>query len=89
MHTPQKDDSLPYYLTKRQVALLQGLTRNDPRDRAIVEALYTTGARKIELLEIKLEDIKWETRQIWIRKGNGNKERFVLFPHKCAERLST
>ncbi len=89
VHTPQKDDSLPYYLTKRQVALLQELTRNDPRDRAIVETLYTTGVRVSELLQIKLVDIKWETRQIWIRKGKGNKERFVLFTHECAERLKT
>ena len=87
--TPKKDDSLPYYLSKRQVALLQELTRNDPRDRAIVEALYTTGVRISELLQIKLEDIKWETWQIWIRKGKGNKERFVLFTHDCAERLKT
>ncbi|MFD5853872.1 site-specific tyrosine recombinase/integron integrase [Cytobacillus pseudoceanisediminis] len=89
VHTPKKDDTLPYYLSKRQVALLQELTRDDPRDRAIVETLYTTGVRISELLQIKLEDIKWETRQIWIRKGKGNKERFVLFTHECAERLKT
>ena len=89
VHTPKKDDSLPYYLTKRQVALLQELTKKDPRDRAIVETLYTTGVRVSELLGIRVEDIKWETRQIWIRKGKGNKERFVLFTHECAERLRT
>lgn len=87
VHTPQKDDSLPYYLSKREVALLQELTRTDLRNRAIVETLYTTGVRISELLNIKLEDVKWETRQIWIRKGKGNKERFVLFTHECGERL--
>jgi site-specific recombinase XerD len=89
IHTPKKDDSLPYYLSKRQVALLQELTKEDSRDKAIVETLYATGVRVSELLQIKLEDIKWETRQIWIRKGKGNKERFVLFTHDCAERLKT
>ncbi|WP_019243124.1 MULTISPECIES: site-specific tyrosine recombinase/integron integrase [Bacillus] len=89
VYTPQKDDTLPYYLTKRQMALLQELTKSDPRDRAIIETLYATGVRVSELLEIKLEDIKWETRQIWIRKGKGNKERFVLFTYECAERLKT
>jgi site-specific recombinase XerD len=89
VHTPKKDDSLPYYLSKRQIALLQELTREDYRYRAIVEALYTTGVRISELLNIKLEDVKWETRQIWIRKGKGNKERFVLFTHDCSERLKT
>lgn len=89
VHTPQKDDSLPYYLSKREVALLQELTRHDLRDRAIVETLYATGVRINELLNIKLDDVKWETRQIWIRKGKGNKERFVLFTHECAERLKS
>ncbi|MDK7668681.1 site-specific tyrosine recombinase/integron integrase [Cytobacillus oceanisediminis] len=89
VHTPKKDDSLPYYLSKRQVALLQELTKEDPRDRAVIETLYTTGVRVSELLDIRIEDIKWETRQIWIRKGKGNKERFVLFTHDCAERLKT
>lgn len=85
--TPQKEDSLPSYLTKRQLALLQELAIDNSRDRAIVESLYATGARISELLSIRLEDIKWETRQILIRKGKGNKERPVLFSHECAERL--
>jgi site-specific recombinase XerD len=89
IHTPKKDDSLPYYLSKRQVALLQELTKGHSRNRAIVEALYTTGVRVSELLQIQLEDIKWEARQIWIRKGKGNKGRFVFFTHDCAERLKT
>jgi site-specific recombinase XerD len=89
VHTPKIDDSLPYYLSKRQIALLQELTRPDLRDRAIVETLYSTGVRISELLNITLDDVKWESRQIWIRKGKGNKERFVLFTHDCAEHLKT
>ncbi|SFD39872.1 integrase/recombinase XerD [Bacillus sp. OV194] len=89
VHTPKKDDSLPYYLSRRQIALLQEHTKNDLRDRAIVDTLYATGVRVSELLQIRLEDIKWETRQIWIRNGKGNKERFVLFTHECSERLKT
>lgn len=87
IHTPRKNDSLPYYLNKREVALLQELTKNDARERAIVDTLYNTGVRISELLNIKLGDVKWETLEIWIRKGKGNKERFVLFTHECAERL--
>ena len=85
--TPKKDDVLPYYLSRRQLAGLQELTRNDYQFRPIIEALYSTGVRVSELLHIKLEDIKWDTRQIWIRKGKGTKERFVLFSYDCAERL--
>jgi site-specific recombinase XerD len=89
VQTPKKDDSLPYYLSKHQIALLQEFTKHDARNRAIVETLYATGVRVSELIQIRQDDIKWETRQIWIRKGKGNKERFVLFTHDCAERLKT
>lgn len=85
--TPKKEDSLPYYLERKHLTLLQELTRGDLRDRAIVEALYATGLRISELLNIKLSDIKWETKLIWIRKGKGNKERFVIFTHDCSIRL--
>ncbi|MGE7667168.1 site-specific tyrosine recombinase/integron integrase [Ureibacillus composti] len=89
VYSPKIDDSLPRYLSKRQLALLQELTRNNIRDRAMVETLYATGVRISELLNIRLEDVKWETRQILIRKGKGNKERFVLFSYECLERLKT
>ena len=89
VHTPKNEDSLPYYLNKRQLAELQEMARKNLRERAIVEMLYATGVRISELLNITLEDIKWDSRQIWIRKGKGNKERFVLFTHECAERLKT
>jgi len=84
---PQPKDSLPVYLDKAALAQLLELSRDTLRDRALVEALYSTGARISELLSIKLEDIKWDTQQIWIRKGKGNKERFVLFTTECSERL--
>ncbi len=87
VRSPKKEDSLPYYLSKRQLALLQEHVRHEVRERAIIDMLYATGVRISELLNIKLEDIKWDTRQVWIRKGKGNKERFVLFTHECAERL--
>jgi integrase/recombinase XerC len=89
VRTPLKEDKLPYYLDKRQLVLLQELVKENERDRVIVETLYATGVRISELLNIKLEDVKWDSRQIWIQKGKGNKERFVLFTHECAERLKS
>lgn len=87
--SPQKEDSLPYYLTKRQLALLRECTINNSRERAIVETLFATGVRINELLNIRLENIKWDSKQIWIRKAKNNQERFVLFTHACEERLKS
>lgn len=81
------DDYLPLYLNKSTLVLLMEAAKNNLRDRAIIETLYATGVRVSELINIKLTDIKWDNRQIWISKGKGNKERFVLFTSDCAERL--
>jgi site-specific recombinase XerD len=84
---PRIKDSPPVYLDKAALAQLMEEAKEHPRERAIIETLYATGVRISELLNIRLEDIKWDTRQIWIRKGKGDKERFVLFTVECAERL--
>ncbi|WP_027365556.1 site-specific tyrosine recombinase/integron integrase [Desulfotruncus alcoholivorax] len=84
---PRIKESPPIYLNKADLAHLMEEAKEHPRERAIIETLYATGVRISELLNIRLEDIKWDTRQIWIRKGKGDKERFVLFTAACAERL--
>jgi site-specific recombinase XerD len=40
-----------------------------------------TGCRVSELSNLKIEDIDWESKIIFIRKGKGNKERYIpLYP---------
>lgn len=88
IQTPRTQEEIPKFLSKKQLVQLQEITRQDIRDRVIIEILYATGVRVSELIHIRLEDIKWESRQIWIRKGKGNKERFVLFSYACLERIN-
>jgi len=78
---------LPVYLNQYELAKLMEEAKGFPRERAIIETLYATGVRVSELLNIREVDIKWETKLIWIRKGKGCKERYVLFTTECAERL--
>ncbi|HBV96177.1 MAG: integrase [Peptococcaceae bacterium BICA1-7] len=84
---PQIDQSLPVYLETNEIAQLMEVAKEYPRDRTVFEILYDTGIRANELLNIKLSDIRWDTQQIWIRKGKGKKDRFVLFTAECAERI--
>lgn len=48
------------------------------RERAIVELLYATGCRIKELVEIKVEDIDFESRKIFVT-GKLGKSRYVVF----------
>ena len=46
------------------------------RDKLMIELFYTTGIRRIELIEIKLEHLDLENRMLKV-KGKRNKERFI------------
>jgi integrase/recombinase XerD len=47
------------------------------RDRAILEALYSTGMRRMEAVELKLYDLQFDRGLILIRQGKGHKDRYV------------
>lgn len=47
------------------------------RDRAILELIYSTGARRMEACGLSMTDVDLETGSLRIRHGKGNKERYV------------
>ena len=84
---PKMEEKLPRYLTKEQLARLRTLTEGKVLDRAIVEVLYTTGIRVVEMVNMKREDINWDERFITIPEAKGKTERIVMFTRECAEYL--
>jgi len=47
------------------------------RDRAIMETLYSTGIRRMELARLKLEDIGFDASTMQVRCGKGRRDRVV------------
>ena len=47
------------------------------RDRAMMETLYSTGMRRMELIRLKLLDLDWHRRVVFIREGKGRRDRYV------------
>ncbi|RYG71390.1 integrase [Lentibacillus lipolyticus] len=84
---PRIEDKLPYYLDRKQLGKLREITKDKPRDRAIIETLYATGVRVSELVSIQKTDINWDERKILIPKGKGKKARIVCFTRECEGRL--
>ena len=54
------------------VATLLGL-----RDRAILEVLYSTGLRRMEVIGLDLPDLDAERGVVFVREGKGRKDRLV------------
>jgi len=53
---------------------------NDPvglRDRAVIEVLYSTGIRRMEIIALKLYDLSLERGVVLVRQGKGKKDRYV------------
>jgi integrase/recombinase XerC len=84
---PKVEDTLPCYLERDQLQELRELVKDDPLERAIVETLYATGVRSGELVGLKKDDVNWDSKQIIVRDGKGQKDRIVFFTDECAQRL--
>ena len=80
IRTPKQPKHLPRVLTKDDAAALMefpvGQTRSSFRDSALLETLYSTGARVSEIVGINLEDLRASEWLVHLR-GKGRKERIV------------
>jgi integrase/recombinase XerD len=47
------------------------------RDRAILELFYSCGLRKQELCNLKIHDIDFENKTLFVREGKGKKDRYI------------
>lgn len=80
LRSPKLPKPLPRLLTKDDAAaLMEFPTGQSPlplRDRALLETMYSTGARVSEVVGINLDDLN-ETEGIVRLRGKGRKERLV------------
>jgi integrase/recombinase XerD len=78
---PRVEKRLPRALTADEVErVLEMPDLEDDlglRDRAILEVLYSTGMRRIELAGLRLADVARYERTVFVRQGKGKKDRVV------------
>jgi integrase/recombinase XerD len=68
--------TLPKILDPEEVDELVGACRRW-RDRAMVEAMVLGGLRRMEVLGLRLEDLKFAERRVFIAEGKGGHQRIV------------
>jgi integrase/recombinase XerC len=80
LRTPKQPKHLPRVLTKDDADALMtfpnGRTTGSLRDRALLETLYSTGARVSELVSINVDDVRQSEGLVRLQ-GKGRKERIV------------
>jgi len=79
---PRLENRLPKYIlnaeeAERVLAQPEIATSKGLRDRAILETFYSTGMRRIEVVNLKLYDIDADRGTVMIRQGKGKKDRHI------------
>ena len=78
---PRKKEKLPVVISKQEVKALLEHTHNI-KHYCIISMLYSTGIRRGELLNLKLEDIDSQRMLIRIHDAKGGKSRVTLLSNK-------
>lgn len=82
LELPKLERRLPkHVLTIREAeTVLATVNLRDPlgvRDRAILEVLYSTGIRRMEVINLRLYDVDVDRGTLMVRQGKGKKDRMV------------
>lgn len=87
---PKKDKPLPVTVQEedmsRMLDMINAETPRSAQDRAVLELFYGTGIRLSELINLNLEDINMELRQISVM-GKGAKQRIVPLGNSAVSAL--
>jgi integrase/recombinase XerD len=98
LHNPASEIELPRVgrtlpkniLSPQEIELVMlqpGVDPADPvglRDRAILEVIYATGLRRLEMVNLKLFDLQLDRGLIVVRQGKGKKDRYVPIGERAA-----
>ena len=81
----RKPKRLPIVLTRTEMQRILGLLEG--RSQLIAQLLYGSGLRLSEALRLRVKDLDFETLQITIRGGKGDKDRITMLPEKLVPAL--
>lgn len=74
---PFREKKLPEIISENEVYQLLKSTMN-LKHKAIITMLYSSGLRRSELINLRMKDINYDRRIIFIRGGKGKKDRTTI-----------
>ena len=74
----RRSERLPVVLTREEVRRLLGQMSGTPQ--LVARLLYGTGMRLLEGLRLRVKDLDFETGEVVVRSGKGNKDRATVLP---------
>ena len=82
---PQRSKTMPTVLSKDEVKrLIANLTGTN---KLIAQTMYGGGLRVMECMRLRVKDIDFDNRQIIVRDGKGENDRFTILPDSLIQPL--
>ncbi len=79
----KKPKRMPTVLDEQEVAIIMGLMRG--KYKLITPLLYGAGLRIHEALRLRVKDIDFTNKTVFVFRGKGGKDRYTLLPHSLVE----
>ena len=73
-----KKVTVPVVMTRDEVATVLSLMEGTPQ--LMAKLLYGSGVRIMEAVRLRVKDIDYAMKQLTVRSGKGDKDRFTTFP---------
>lgn len=84
-YRPQRAKSIPTVLSKEEVKRLLASLTGTPK--LIAQVMYGSGLRIMEAMRLRIKDIDFDNRQIIVRDGKGENDRFTTLPDSLHQPL--
>ncbi|MFZ2603285.1 MAG: integron integrase, partial [Candidatus Omnitrophota bacterium] len=81
----KRGPKLPVVFSPKEIQIL--FERLEGRDLLIVQLLYGSGLRLMELARIRVQDIDFDANLIFVRAGKEDKDRTTILPELVKEKL--
>jgi site-specific recombinase XerD len=79
---PRKENRLPKIISETELLKLLKATENI-KHKTIITMLYSSGIRRGELLNLRIHDLDFEKKIIFVSGGKGNKDRTTILADKA------
>ncbi|MDZ7878252.1 MAG: tyrosine-type recombinase/integrase [Saprospiraceae bacterium] len=86
LQRPKKPFQLPNVLSEAETLKLLDSVGN-LKHKCILYAIYSAGLRLSELINLRLTDIRRDSKSIFVKSGKGNKDRFTILSDTFLEAL--
>ena len=80
---PIKEKKLPEIISERELLQILRVTDNI-KHKSIITVLYSSGVRRGELINLRIKDVDFDKKIIFVRAGKGKKDRTTILADHAA-----